>query len=223
MNIEEYRRRRNERLIADDRRGRRICPHCLQPNFTCYCRWLNPFDPGVDFVILIHPKEFRRAIASGRMAHLMLKGSSLITGEDFTNSASLNSILHDPNRSCLILYPRPPSLDLSKMKRSERLALFETGKRLTLIIIDGTWNTARKMIRLSQNLAMVKRVGFIPREPSNFRVRKQPSIECLSTIEAVAESLDLLGADPAYAQALTDLFEKVVNRRLELAHSYVPL
>jgi DTW domain-containing protein YfiP len=179
-------------------------------------------DCATDFVILIHPKEFRRRIATGRMAHLMLPSSRLLCGHDYSGNAELSAILGDPARHCLMLYPGPQSRNLSTMSEVERFDLVPEGKRLTLLVIDGTWATARKMVRLSRGLADLPRVCFTPTTPSNFRIRRQPRVDCYSTIEAIHHAIELLGGTPGRAHdRLLSIFEKLVNRQLELAHSQV--
>ena len=49
------------------------------------------------------------------------------------------------------------------------------------------------------NLGPLPRISFDPGEPSRFRGRKQPKPECLSTIEAIHRTIDLLPADAGVA------------------------
>lgn len=203
---------------VETERIRLRCQKCLQPDFSCYCQWLQPFDPGVEFLILIHPKEFRRRIATGRMAHLMLHGSHLICGHDFSNHRELMPILRDPKRRCVMLYPGRQACNLSDMNQTERRAYLHGG-RLTVLVIDGTWSTARKMVNLSPCLQELPRICFTPTTPSNFRIRRQPRPECYSTIEAIHQALELLGGTPERQHdRLLETFDRMVNRQLELAH-----
>ena len=48
---------------------REICYKCLRSKENCFCRFLNPFDSGIKFVILMHPKEAKRQrTGTGRIA-----------------------------------------------------------------------------------------------------------------------------------------------------------
>lgn len=217
MTLNEFLKIREERK-ANAPVLRQICRACLQPDYTCYCPWITPLETRIHFVILIHPIEAHRRIATGRMAHLTLKNSRLIKGQDYTENEELNSVLSDPSRQCAILYPGKLSANFTTMSHEERFDYFDEDKIPTLIVIDGTWATARKMVRLSQNLHHLPRVCFTPSEPSNFRVRKQPRPECYSTIEAIHHTLELMGDGGRAHDALTFVFEKMVNRQLELAH-----
>src|SRR4051794_23846260 len=91
------------------------CHRCLQPDFSCYCQWLEPFDPQIHFAILMHPIEQRRRIATGRMSHLSLPNSRLIVGHRLTENAELNALLADPAHHCVMLYPGRKSQNLTPM------------------------------------------------------------------------------------------------------------
>jgi DTW domain-containing protein YfiP len=223
MNVATYKLKKAAALVSHT--NKRIkCTNCLQPSFSCFCELIKPFDPQINFVILIHPIEIARRITTGRMSHLCLKNSSLISGEDFSLNKRVNAILTDPNLHCAMLYPGKQSVDLGLMNAVERKNITPSNKKLTVFVIDGTWNTARKTVHLSQNLRTLPRICFTPSKPSRFRVRKQPRPECYSTIEAIHETIDLLNIDSLSTQNrehdhLLYVFEKMVARQIELAHS----
>ncbi len=204
---------------------RELCENCVQPAFSCYCEHVKSFDPGMDVVILIHPIEMKRRIATGRMSYLVLENSFLIRGQDYTNDAEVNELLQDPSRHCVMLYPGKNSANLSEMSFSEKAALVPEGKRLTLFVIDGTWATAVKTIRQSTNLQKISRVCFSPDKPSNFRVRKQPKSFCYSTIEAIHQTIELVGESLGFDiqsrrhDDLLYVFDKMVERQIECAKS----
>lgn len=200
---------------------RNLCVTCLQPDFSCYCQFVQKVNPNIKFVILIHPIEFRRRIATGRMAHLSLENSLLVMGQDYTNNKQINQIICDPDTQSVILYPGQKSLNLTTDFEKAKTSLFLQNKKLALFVIDGTWATARKTMRLSQNLKQLPRVGFIPPGLSQFRVRKQPKPECYSTIEAIHHSIELLGSIVGFDTQtrqhdhLINLFKKVIDRQVE--------
>ena len=172
---------------------RKLCVACRQPTFTCYCRHIEKFDPSIKFVILIHSLEARRRIATGRMSHLCLENSELIRGHDFTLNAKVNQIIEDKSLFPIVLYPGTQSVNLSFLSSGERAEILPPDKRLTVFVLDGTWDTSNKMIHLSKNLHHLPRFCFTPATPSNFKVRKQPKPGCFSTIEAIHQTIELLG------------------------------
>lgn len=63
-----------------------------------------------------------------------------------------------------------------------------------VIVLDGTWSQAKTLWWRNAWLMKCKRAFLVPHEPSAYgRKRKEPSPECVSTLEAVAETLTLLG------------------------------
>lgn len=175
----------------------------------------------MDFVILIHPIEAHRRIATGRMSHLTLNNSHLIMGQDYTQNHQVNELLADSLRHCVMLYPGRESVNLTPMSPPERKALFPAGKKLTVFVIDGTWATARRTVRQSVNLKVLPRICFSPEKPSNFRVRKQPHSACYSTIEAIHHLVELVGPSQDFDVSqrehdkLLYVFDKMVERQLE--------
>ena len=137
-------------------------------------------------------------------------------------------MLTHPELHCVMLYPGRLSRNLTAMSVEQRFDFVPADKRLTIIVIDGTWSTARKMVHLSQNLKAVPRVCFNPPSLSRFRVRQQPRAECYSTIEAIHHTIELLGDSCGFPtqqkqhDRLLYVFDKMVNRQLELAHCGKP-
>ncbi len=220
MNLAQYKLNQAARLLKQPR-YRVICEACDQPDFCCYCAQLAAFDPQISFVILIHPIEVKRRIATGRMSHLSLKNSHLIEGQDYSQNLQVNELLEDKNYHSVVLYPGVHSQNLSTLSNVEKTKLFPKEKKLRIFVVDGTWATARKMMRLSENLKNLRRVCFSPDKPSNFRVRKQPHPQCYSTIEAVHHTIELLGDSRGFPvktrlhDRLLRVFEYMVERQLQ--------
>ncbi len=200
---------------------RLVCSACFQPDFSCYCRDIRPFNPNIEFVILIHPIERRRRIATGRMSHLCLENSRLIPGADFTENREVNSLIENPEYQSFVLYPGPQSFNLSAVSLLERSGLFSPEKKLLIFVIDGTWSSAKKMMRVSRNLSDLPRLGFEPDRPSNFRVRQQPARNCHSTIEAIHQTIELIGPLRGFQtverehDVLLRLFNRMVEHQLD--------
>jgi DTW domain-containing protein len=215
MNLLQYAKKRAE-WERSQRQFRSLCLNCRKASVTCYCHRVRAFSSEPEFVILIHQEEARRGIATGRMAHLCLKNSTLVRGVDFSKNETVNRILEDPNVYPVVLYPGPTAVNLSQIPAAARPRLFPSGKRLVIFVIDGTWSTARKMRRYSQNLHSLPYLSLTPRTPSQFRVRKQPKPHCLSTLEAIHELIELL-APPNLARPhdnLIEVFQYMVNQQL---------
>lgn len=217
MDLATY--RQNQLLRQQSaRRGRVRCATCRQPEFVCYCELVKPVESRIHFVILIHPMEDRKRIATGRMSHLLLKNSTLIRGHGFEKNEKVSEILNDPKNHCLILYPGKKSIAIDQESEAKK-ELMALNKKLVVFVIDGTWCTANKMLRLSPQLLELPQIAFVPKTPSRFRVRKQPSEKCYSTIEAIHQTIDLLtpsGTSPKDHDHLLTVFDHLVETQLEL-------
>ena len=211
MDLETFKKRR-EVLSQAEPQYRQLCLRCLQPRFSCYCEHVQRFDPKIKFVILIHPIEMRRRIATGRMSHLCLENSHLIMGQDYTRNMQVNELLEDNRYQPMVLYPSRLSMNLSQMPEEKKTYLFDPKKIPLIFVIDGTWGTARKTMHQSQNLKHLPRLSFDLSQESQFRVRKQPKAGCLSTIEAIHRLLDLLGAEDHHR--LLHVFNQMVEKQL---------
>lgn len=222
MNLQDYKRNKMQIEISQPTTSRGLCTTCLQPMFGCYCAQIHKFDPKIKFVILIHPIEVRRRIATGRMSHLCLKNSNLIMGQDYTHNSQLNDLLNNPNYSPVILYPGASSINITDTSLEARETVFQTNKIPTVIVIDGTWPTAKKMMFKSKNLSHLPRICFTPPGQSRFRVRKQPQPHCYSTIEAIHHTIELLGPTCQFNtnsrehDALLKVFDFMVEKQIQL-------
>ena len=171
------------------------------------------------FVLLMHPKEFKQEKAgTGRLTHLCLVDSEIQVGTDFEQHAEVQSLLRDPDNQVVLLYPGPTARNLSQGE----LAPAELGsRRLVVLVLDATWACARKMLRLSPSLRALPRIMFTPSAPSRFIIKQQPQAGCLSTLEAIHETLlalELSGLD-AYPDKtqLLELFDRMQRYQIACA------
>jgi DTW domain-containing protein YfiP len=222
MNLKKFIEKRTV-AAANEKKYRASCYACLQPHFSCYCEHIKKFDPEIKFVILIHPIEHKRRVATGRMSHLCLSNSELIIGSDYSNNVKVNTILNDLNYQSVVLYPGKKSFNLSNHEASTA-HLFNKNKKLAIFVIDGTWATARKTMRLSSNISALSQICFTPNTASKFRVRKQPSLNCYSTIEAVHQTIEMISPHTGLDLSarphdnLLYVFNELVERQIMFAN-----
>ena len=60
---------------------------------------------------------------------------------------------------------------------------------VTLIVVDGTWSNAKTLVRDSTVLSALPRVAFAAPRPTEYRIRREPRDEYVSTIEALVHVL----------------------------------
>jgi DTW domain-containing protein YfiP len=203
---------------------RRSCLVCRRPATACYCALIKPFNSHPRFVILIQPREAKHRLGTGRMAHLCVANSALIEGIDFSRHKQVEEIIHDPNVFSVLLYPEMSSMDLSRLA-DQRTTLVPAGKEIVVFVPDGTWKTARKMVRLSRNLNTIPRVSFDPPTRSMYRIRRQPRPNFYCTLEAIHHVIDLFAlpnspgmTTPKAHDNLLEVFHFAIKHQL----SYTP-
>ena len=159
---------------------REKCYSCFRPKSSCMCEHINAVDTSTKFVILMHPKEFKKVKNNtGFFTHLSLKNSELFIGIDFTNHNRINKII-DTHES-YILFPSSNAVNLSE----ENSSLFcKSKKPMAIFLIDSTWACTKKMFTLSQNLNQLKHMSFTTETTSQYKIKEQPKSNYLSTIES---------------------------------------
>ncbi|SEU35544.1 tRNA-uridine aminocarboxypropyltransferase [Stigmatella erecta] len=184
---------------------RPVCLRCRRPQATCYCAHIPRVETRTRVVFLQHPRERRVAIGTARMAHLALSNSELHQGVDFSDNPRLAALAAAPERVA-VLFPGQEAMTLEEARARPPEAL---------IVVDGTWPLAKKVVSVNPVLAGLPRIGFTPRRPSNYRIRSEPAEHCVSTIEAVVEVLGALEGDQPRFDAMLRAFEFMVDTQLE--------
>lgn len=167
---------------------RTLCLKCFRSVKNCFCKYIKPFDTNTHFVLLMHPIEaYKMKTGTGRLSNVALKNSEIIVGIDFTENKRVNSILNDKDSYSMILYPGIDSINVSRGELSKGLL---DNRKLSIFLIDSTWYYSKKILRLSRNLQTLPKISFNSEYKSQFIFKKQPSEECLSTIESIYYFLD---------------------------------
>lgn len=197
---------------------REVCYTCYRPKSSCVCQYtINPIDTNTKFVILMHPKEYRKTKnGTGHMTNNSLENCELYVGIDFSNHSRVNELLNDETYEAYILYPDINSIKLNTQKLPNE-------KKALVFIIDSTWPCSKKMLRLSKNLHNLKKVSFEHDKSSQFKIKTQPNQYCLSTIEStlcLLELLNLQNVENISANSLENFltpFEKMVEYQVKCA------
>jgi DTW domain-containing protein YfiP len=181
------------------------CGRCRRPVAVCFCDRITLLPTRTRVLLLQHTRERRMGIGTARLAHLALPGSELRVGVDFSADRTVQAWLARP--STYVLFPGPQAQPI------ETLSLGPDAPPLTLVVLDGTWAQARKLLALNPAVAALPRVAFSPRRPSAYLIRRQPADFCLSTIEALAEVLERLEPGNPSFERLLDPFRAMVQRQ----------
>lgn len=181
---------------------RPTCSRCQRPLGHCLCPLIPNLESRTRVLILQHPSEVGHALNTARLAALGLRNAELRVGEVFDDLPAL--LAHSDYRACL-LFPGEESVILSAYATDER--------PLLLVVPDGTWRKARKLLHLNPLLATLPRVSLGAVAPSRYRLRKAPEERALSTIEAIVAALDVLEAPQGF-EALLRPFDALIEGQI---------
>ncbi|SDH37521.1 tRNA-uridine aminocarboxypropyltransferase [Pseudomonas abietaniphila] len=182
--------------------SRARCQRCLRPDNHCLCALIPALDSRTRVLILQHPSEVNHALNTARLAVLGLNNAELVVGEVFDDLATLLDV---PGYQARLLFPGEGAEALSAQAGEV--------KPLLLVIPDGTWRKARKLLHLNPRLAALPRVTLDNPPPSRYRLRKVPGAEALSTLEAITHALHTLEPDRSF-EALLRPFNALIEGQI---------
>lgn len=185
---------------------RETCRRCLRPEPFCVCAGLGPIASSVRVVLLQHPREARLAICSAWLTRVALANAELHRGVRFDEAPRVRALLAEPGTA--LLFPGDGATPVEEAAASPPR---------TLVVVDGTWLQAERMLSANPDLAALPRVSLAGRESGYGELRREPAAGHLSTIEAVAHALGALERDPARFAPMVLAFRRMVELQLEAA------
>jgi DTW domain-containing protein YfiP len=161
-------------------------------------------------LILQHPRERHVPINTARLARLSLPDAILRRAVDFESDPVVTAALsgEDGGPPPYLLYPGPRAIDLAEARPPGPI---------TLVVLDGTWWQAGKLLRRNPRLGTLPQIRIAPAAPSRYRIRREPHDHCVATIEAIAFALRALEGEDVDDRAVAALlapFDAMVEHQL---------
>ena len=178
--------------------SRAVCPRCQRPATHCLCRAIPSLRSRTRVTVLQHPQESRHPLNTGRLVCLGLLNARLVCGEVFPEDT-----WQEPDT--WLLFPGEHSVSIDDAPAGRPPA--------HIIVPDGTWRMARRLLRLNPELAALPRLVVPAGAPSRYRVRNTQEAGAVATVEAVVRTLNALEA-PTCFDALLAPFELMVDQQL---------
>ena len=175
------------------------CPRCQRPLSHCLCEVIPSLSSRTRVLILQHPDEVSHALNTARLAALGLQNCELRVGERFDDLA----LGETPS---VLLFPGENAAPVE--------SLAGTGALPQLIVLDGTWRKARRLLHLNPELSALPRVALPPGLASRYRLRKAPQPGALSTVEAITVALNLLEGTRRF-DALLRPFDALIEGQIQ--------
>lgn len=166
--------------------ARNYCGQCHYLAKQCICDLVPCLPQPIKIVIFQHPKEAKHAKNTVRLVQQVWPNVKviLLPEDDLDNADYFDDI----NDNWHLLYPGELSLSLETITESEKSQIEG------LVLIDATWRKAFKLLNLYPRLNSLPRVSFSNGPDSLYNIRKAPSLEALSSLEALAYASQLISA-----------------------------
>jgi DTW domain-containing protein YfiP len=170
--------------------GRRErCFVCHYPLSTCICDAIELIESITSISILQDPSESKHAKNTARIAPLMLANSSVYVG---VNESDFIEVVERVkcSQKTLLVYPSPNAV---KLGNAHNVAGYDH-----LLFLDGTWRKAKKLWLNNPWLHELDACVIEATHASQYRIRKAPDPQSMSTLEAIAWTLNIIeGCDTA--------------------------
>ncbi|MFV0595529.1 tRNA-uridine aminocarboxypropyltransferase [Shewanella sp.] len=192
---------------------RHYCPICSYPLNTCLCNYVQPIQPQTQLVILQHPSEVEHKKNSVKVLSLVVPDTQVHVGETEVDFALLREQLSRCRRPIYLVYPSEQSVSVE----SQTIPADSV-----LLLIDGTWRKAFKILQLNPWLAQLPAVHLAECYASRYKIRKSSRSDSLSTLEASVYMLKALDAD-LDVSPLLNAFDAMVDMRIRAMPAQVRL
>lgn len=182
---------------------RQRCYQCFRPISLCFCQAIPQIDNRTDVLILQHVGERFHPFNTARIVQQALRHCQIIVDHNQRLAAHSLPI----QASAGLLYPRANAPLLTELTAAERPD--------QLVIIDGTWHQAKTIVRDVPQLRDMPCYRLAPSTPGQYRIRREPNAQSLSTLEATVAALRALEPDTVGLDQLLSAFHQMVKGQLE--------
>lgn len=182
----------------------------MRPLAVCYCAEITEIPTATRVLILQHPRERHVPINTVRIAALCLPNATVRNGVDFSSDPVLAAALADAERPAVLLFPSEDAVDP---------VVTPPAHPVTLVVLDGTWHQAKKLLRSNPSLRALPCYALAPASPSEYRIRREPAEHYVATLEALGAMLSVLERDATVETRLRAPFKRMVDLQLHYAET----
>jgi len=159
------------------------CHTCILPERICICGSVERVETRTRVLLIRHWKEQLKSTNTARLAVMSLP--NLVLAPYGAPDAPFDESLI-PTEDAVVLFPDGGARALPDPLPK------------TLVVVDGTWKQARRIVHHVPGLRAMPRLALPPPLPGSRRLRQPTNSDGMSTIEAVAHALQILeGPDKA--------------------------
>ena len=162
------------------------CTNCRINNHFCVCHALSPIEIKNNVSLIVHVSELRLTSNTAQFAEKILPSKAEIFIRGKVNEPFVGDPILAREGRPLFLFPSEDSLELT-----EEFVQSHPGP-YNLIVPDGNWNQAKKVKTREAKFHDVQAVKLPKGLVGEYKLRKAPQPEWVSTYEAVAYALGVL-------------------------------
>lgn len=198
--------RRQGRELSHRRKVRDPCPICAVSRILCLCDSVPRIDLQTKIALVIHHRELSRNSNTGLLALRALVNSEVRIRGEAREALDLRDLLI-PQYRTFLFFPCADAVEL------DRTVVIQDRRPIQLIVPDGTWRQARKILSRHPELKELPRVKISTPNQSTFQLRAQSRPERMATLQAIAQALGVIEGDSVRAE-LMKLYDKKIERTL---------
>ncbi|EAT11809.1 hypothetical protein RED65_05464 [Oceanobacter sp. RED65] len=160
-------------------------------------------------LILQHPSEQKQALATVPILQRCVEPCEVWVGEDFSQNPRLTDLLKNP-QSLRVVFPSSGATDWYCDQPDTSVSNHVS----TVILIDGTWNKAKKIWHMNPWLHSLPAVHLKNFPATEYRIRQSSVEGSLSTLEAAMHSLNWLTGSARFDD-LAKPFEAMIDMQIQ--------
>ena len=154
------------------------CPSCGL-RYQCICAHSPKLLSSTQIALLTHPNEIQRATNTGKLLTQSLPSCQVHIWDRVNPPVELIKQLAE--QPSYLLFPTEEAIEVSKLQAS--INTNENHNSPLFIILDGTWQEAKKMLNKSPWLQTLPKVMLSSEQISNYHLRRNQEAGNLCTCE----------------------------------------
>jgi len=163
-------------------------------------------DLQTKIALVIHHRELSRNSNTGLLALRVLINSEVRIRGEGREALDLQDLL-SPHYRTFLFFPCAGAVEL------DRKLVNQDRTPIQLIVPDGTWRQAKKILSRHPELKDLPRVKISMPNQSTFQLRAQSRPERMATLQAIAHALGVIEGDSVRAE-LMKLYDTKIERTL---------
>ncbi len=199
------------------------CPRCRVAERFCICAWQPQVQARSAVCLLMYDKEVLKPSNTGWLIADVVPDTHAFLWSRTEPDPGLLALLAEPQWQPWLVFPAdsaaPGQQVVHELPAAQ--AAGPDSRRPLFVLLDGTWQEARKMFRKSEYLQRLPVLSVRPGQVSRYHLRHAQSAEQLSTAEVMVHCLHQAGDDET-AVALADWFVRFNRHYLAAKRPLTP-